>query len=134
MKNLGGCGTSKGITIWAAYSVQNYYRFKMLFYPLHPDNCKGFASSELVIIGKFCLQVWLIALYYVRKKLFFCLCFNKKARTLNLSVYIVSYIESILLANACGGKFTTNLCFYTMSFKVLGCNCCFRKDSEAISF
>ena len=58
----------------------------------------------------------------------------QEARTLNLSVYIVSYMESILLANASEGKFTSNLCSYTMSFKVLGSSCCFRKDSEAISF
>ena len=25
------------------------------FFPLHPDNCKGFASSEPVIIERFCL-------------------------------------------------------------------------------
>jgi hypothetical protein len=56
----------------------------------------------------------------------------QEAKTLNLSVYIVSYIENILLANASEGKFTTNLCSYTTSFKVLGSSCCSRKDSEAI--
>jgi hypothetical protein len=29
-------------------------------------------------------------------------------------------VESILLANASKGKFTSNVCFHTMSFKVLG--------------
>jgi hypothetical protein len=28
---------------------------KVCFFPLHPGNCKGFDSSELVITGKFCL-------------------------------------------------------------------------------
>jgi hypothetical protein len=58
----------------------------------------------------------------------------QEARTLNLSVYIVSYMESILLANASEEKFTTNIGSYVMSFKVLGSSCCYRKDSEAISF
>ena len=43
-------------------------------------------------------------------------------------------VENILLANASQGKFTSNLCSHTMSFKVLGSSCCSRKDSEAISF
>jgi hypothetical protein len=33
-------------------------------------------------------------------------------------------VESILLANASQGKFTSNLCSHTMSFKVLGSICC----------
>jgi hypothetical protein len=53
----------------------------------------------------------------------------QEARTLSLSVYIVSYMESILLANAYEGKFTTNLCSYTTRFKILGNSCCSRKDS-----
>jgi hypothetical protein len=36
------------------------------FLPLHPDNCKGFASSVLVIVVKFCPYEWLTALYYVK--------------------------------------------------------------------
>ena len=39
---------------------------------------------------------------------------------LNLSVYIVYYVESILLADPTEGPFTTNLCSYTMSFKIFG--------------
>jgi hypothetical protein len=96
----------------------------MLFYPLHPDNCEGFASSELLIIGKFCLWVWLIALHYIRKKIVFLSVSIQDARTLNLSVHIISYIENILLANAFEKKFTSNLCSYTMSFNVLGSSCC----------
>jgi hypothetical protein len=69
-----------------------------------------------------------------KKKFFFVSASIEEARTLNLTVYTVSYMESILLANASEGKFTTNLCSYTASFKVLGSSCCSRKDSEAVSF
>jgi L-ribulose-5-phosphate 3-epimerase UlaE len=44
----------------------------------------------------------------------------QEARTLNLSVYIVYYMESILLANPSEGKFSTNICSYTMSFRNFG--------------
>jgi hypothetical protein len=74
-----------------------------------------------------------IALHYVRKK-FTVSASIQEAKSLNLSVYIVFQVESILLANAFQGKFTSNLCSHTMSFKVLGSSCCSRKDSEAIYF
>jgi hypothetical protein len=74
-----------------------------------------------------------IALYYVRKILIVSASIQE-AKSLNLSVYIFSKVESILLANASQEKFTSNLCSHTMSFKVLGSSCCSRKDSEAISF
>jgi hypothetical protein len=57
-----------------------------VFFPLHPDNCKGFASSELLIIGKCCLKEWLIALHYVKKNVSPSI---QEVRTLNLSLYIV---------------------------------------------
>jgi hypothetical protein len=75
----------------------------------------------------------LIALHYF-KKIKIVSTSIQEARTLNLSVYIVTYMESILLANASEGKFTTNLCSYTTSFEVLGSSCCYRKDAEAIYF
>jgi hypothetical protein len=96
---------------------------------LHPGNYKGFASSELVITGKFCLWEWLIALHYAKRKKIV----SASIQTESL-VYIVSYMENILLANASEWKFTTNLCPYTTSFKVLGSSCCYRKDSESILF
>ena len=64
-----------------------------------------------------------IALHYVRKK-FTVSASIQEAKSLNLSVYIVFQVESILLANAFQGKFTSNLCSHTMSFKVLGSSWC----------
>jgi hypothetical protein len=74
-----------------------------------------------------------IALHYVRK-IFIVSASIQEAKSWNISVYIVSSMESNLLANASEGKLTSNLCSHTMSFKVLGSNCCSRKDSEAITF
>lgn len=53
-----------------------------------------------------------MALHYVRKN-FIISASILEAKSLNLSVYIVSYMESILLANASKGK-----------FKVLENSCC----------
>ena len=83
-------------------------------FPLYPNNCKGFASSDIVIIWKvLCLEMANTLTIYK----FFVSALIKVAGTLNLSVYIVYYMESILLANPSEGKFTTNLCFYITSFR-----------------
>jgi hypothetical protein len=58
----------------------------------------------------------------------------QEARILNLSVYIASEMDSILLAYASEGKFTTNHCSHTMSFEGLGSSCCSRKDSGQYRF
>ena len=73
--------------------MQNYYRFKSLFFPLHPDNCKGFASSELVIIGKFCLKGWQIPLHYVKK---FVSASIQDVRPFSPSVYIIHFMDILL--------------------------------------
>jgi hypothetical protein len=63
---------------------------KVSYFPLHPDNCKVFASSELVITGKILpLGMANIALHYVRK-IFIVSAPVQEAKSLNLSVYIVS--------------------------------------------
>jgi hypothetical protein len=64
-----------------------------------------------------------IALHHVRK-IFIVSTSIQEAKSLNLSMYIISYVECILIASASKGKFTSNLCFHTMSFKVLGSSCC----------
>jgi hypothetical protein len=75
--------------------------------PLHPDDYKGFAFSEVVtlnspwsnIIGKFCLKERLIALHCGKKKKKKDTASIQEIRTLNLSVYIILYMERILLAD-----------------------------------
>ena len=77
---------------------------------LHPDGCKAFDFSELVIlketgsdiIGKFCLKQCIMlykALHYVKKKkkkkshgV------NKSSKTLNVSVFVIQYMDGIFLA------------------------------------
>ena len=54
-----------------------------------------------------------IALPHVRKILSVSASIQE-AKSLNLSVYIVSQVESILLANASQGKFTLNPCSHTI--------------------
>jgi hypothetical protein len=49
---------------------------------------------------------------------------TQKARSLNLSVYIVYYMESILLTNPSEGEFYYLCSYSTTSFKVLGRSCC----------
>ena len=82
-------------------NLGNTYRIIMdlgdCFYnvPLHPDDYKGFAFRDLVflityeaiyIIGKFFLEEWLIALYYVVNLASASI---QEVRTLNLPVYII---------------------------------------------
>jgi hypothetical protein len=49
------------------------------------------------IIGKFCLKEWLIALYYVVNLASASI---QEVRTLNLSGYIIHYMDGGLLADA----------------------------------
>ena len=90
-------------------------------FPLYPNNCKGFASSDIVIIWKvLCLEMANTLTIYK----FFVSALIKVAGTLNLSVYIVYYMESILLANPSEGEFYYLCSYSTTSFKVLGSSCC----------
>ena len=60
-----------------------------MFFPLHPENCKEFASNELVITGKFLpLGMANIALPHVREILIV-FASIQEPKNLNLSVYIV---------------------------------------------
>jgi hypothetical protein len=43
----------------------------------------------------------------------------QEVRTLNPSVYVIHYMD-ILLTDPSERVFTTSLCYYTMSFKILG--------------
>jgi hypothetical protein len=67
-----------------------------------------------------------IVLHYVRK-IFIVSASIQEAKSLNLSVYMVSYMESNLLANASEGKFTSNPCSH---FKILGSSCCSIKEIQ----
>jgi hypothetical protein len=53
-----------------------------------------------------------------KKNFFFVSASIQEVKTLDFSVYIVYYVESILLANPTEGK--CYLCPYTTSFKILG--------------
>jgi hypothetical protein len=83
-------------------------------------NNSTFASSELLIIGKFWLWEWLVAnsLALCKKKKI-ASALIQEMRTLNLSVYIIHYMEGIL-ADSSDGCFTTRLCFYQTGFKIFG--------------
>ena len=64
--------------------------------------------------------VWLnIDLHYVKN--FIISASIQEAKSLNLSMYIISQVKNVLLANASQGKFTLNPCPHP-------------KDSETISF
>lgn len=74
---------------------------------------KGFHLVSLLIIlespwsdtnGKFCLEESLLALYYVK---IFVTASIQEAKTLNLSVYIIHYIDILILLQA----FTLAKCF-----------------------
>ena len=63
---------------------------RVCFFPLHLENCKEFASSEILITGKILpLGTANIALAHVREILIVSASLQE-AKSLNLSVYIVS--------------------------------------------
>jgi hypothetical protein len=67
-----------------------------LVFPLHPDNCKGFASSYLVITGKILpLGMANITLHYV-SKIFIVSASIQEGETLNLSEFEIFSVYCFL--------------------------------------
>lgn len=83
-------------------------------------------------IEKFCLKEWLIALHCVKIKIVSASI--QEVRTLNLSVYIIHYVDGILLADPSDEVLLQAFALLIQQTLKFWSRCCSRKDSKAISF